>query len=336
MRVNSIGDMAQTFMLRRLTTSIKQQASTAAQELTTGYTSNITRKLGGDLIRLSGLESTLSHLKGYRIATDSARLTADTMQSVFGKIDALTDGLGPTLLNAANAESPRMLQGVTTDAVARFGAVLASLNTKLGDRTLFAGIASDGPAVAASDVILSAIEAAVIGAGATSASDIETAVAAWFNDPAGFATVGYLGGPVASALSVSAEDNVNLGFTAMDPAIKDTLKSLALVALVGRGTVIFDQQAVLHVSRLAGTSLLQNQSDRTFLAANLGMVQARIDQAQTRNEAEEAALQLARSDLLAVDPYEAATRMEAAQTQLETLYSVTARLSRLSLVDFLR
>jgi len=328
--------MAQTFMLRRLTNSMKQQASTAAQELTTGYTSNIARKLGGDLTRLSGLESTLSRLKGYRVATDSARLTADAMQSVFGKIDALTDGLGASLLNAANAESPQILQGLTTDAAARFDAVLVSLNTKIGDRTLFAGIVSDGPAVATSDVILSAIEAAVSGAGATSASDIEAAVTAWFNDIAGFATVGYLGGPAASALSVSAEDNVNLGITATDPAIKDTLKSLALVALVARGNVISDQQAVLQVSRLVGTSLLQNQSERTFVAANLGMVQARIDQAQTRNEAEEAALQLARSDLLAIDPYEAATRMEAAQTQLETLYSVTARLSRLSLVDFLR
>jgi flagellar hook-associated protein 3 FlgL len=47
-------------------------------------------------------------------------------------------------------------------------------------------------------------------------------------------------------------------------------------------------------------------------------------------------LEIARADLVAIDPFEAATRMEAAQTQLETLYSVTARLSRLSLVDFLR
>jgi flagellar hook-associated protein 3 FlgL len=37
-----------------------------------------------------------------------------------------------------------------------------------------------------------------------------------------------------------------------------------------------------------------------------------------------------------VDPYEAATKLEAAQSQLEALYTVTARLSRLNLVDFLR
>jgi flagellar hook-associated protein 3 FlgL len=91
-----------------------------------------------------------------------------------------------------------------------------------------------------------------------------------------------------------------------------------------------------QVVGLAATSLLQNDTDRAFLRGNLGFAQARIEQAQTRNESEIAALEIARSDLLSIDPYEAATRLEAAQTQLETLYSVTARLSRLRLVDFLR
>lgn len=336
MSVNSIGDMAQTFMLRRLTTSMKQQASIAAQELTTGYTANIGQKLGGDLTRFSALESTLSRLKGYRIASDSASITANVMQFVFGQIDTLTQGVGASFLTAANGENPQMLQGLINDASARFDSVLASLNTKVGDKTLFAGIASDGPAMAGADVILSALEAAVSDAGATSSGDIQTAVNTWFDDPAGFASVGYLGGPAIGALSVSAEDKVDLGFTAMDPAIRDTLKSLAMVALVGRASVVTDTETGVQIVQMAGTSLISKQSDRTYRAADLGLVQARIEQAQTRNEAEESALQLARSDLLGVDPYEAATRMEAAQTQLETLYSVTARLSRLSLVDFLR
>lgn len=336
MTVNSIGDMAQSFMLRRLTTNMKKEANTAAQELTTGYTANIGQKLGGDLTRLSGLEATLSRLTGYRVATDTAATTASAMQSVFDKIDALTDGMGPSLLNAANSENTGVLQGLVGDAAERFDSVLSSLNTRIGDKTLFAGIASDGPAVASSNVILSALEAAVTGAGAVTAVDIEAAVTNWFDSPTGFAIVGYLGNTGANAVAISAEDKVDLGFTAADPAIRDTLKSLAMVALVHRGTVIPDSTTGMQLASSAGNALLQNQSDRTFLAGDLGFAQARIEQAQTRNEAEGSALQLARSDLLAVDPYEAATRMEAAQTQLETLYSVTARLSRLTLVDFLR
>jgi flagellar hook-associated protein 3 FlgL len=36
------------------------------------------------------------------------------------------------------------------------------------------------------------------------------------------------------------------------------------------------------------------------------------------------------------DPYQAATELELAQTQLEAVYTLTARLSRLSLSDYLK
>lgn len=336
MTLISIGDMAQTFMLRRFSAGMKQDAKIAAKELTTGYSADIGKKLGGELSRLSGLEASLSRLKGYKVVSDTMSLSATTMQSVLGQIDKLTDGLGTSLMSASNMESSGLLDGLVTDSAERFKSVLASLNTKVGDSSLFAGVATDRPAVSSPEVILSALEAAITGAGAISAADIETAVTTWFDDPSGFATVGYLGGTASSAISISPEDQVDLGITALDPAIKDTLKSLSLVALVARGTVVPDPDTGKELVNRAGAALLQNQSDRTALSGRLGYMQARIDQAQTRNEAENSALQLARNNLLAVDPYEAATRMEAAQNQLETLYSVTARLSRLKLVDFLR
>ena len=55
-----------------------------------------------------------------------------------------------------------------------------------------------------------------------------------------------------------------------------------------------------------------------------------------RNGAETTSLQIARNGITAVDPYETASRLEATRQQLETLYTLTARISRLSLVDFLR
>ena len=81
---------------------------------------------------------------------------------------------------------------------------------------------------------------------------------------------------------------------------------------------------------------MQSQAERAALAGRIGISEARIDEASTRNESESNALQVLKYDLLGVDAYDAATRMETAQNQLETLYAVTARLSRLSLVDFLR
>jgi len=66
------------------------------------------------------------------------------------------------------------------------------------------------------------------------------------------------------------------------------------------------------------------------------VIEAQIDGATARNTAESSALELARAELIAIDPYKAATDLTSVQTQLETLYALTARLSRLSLVEYLR
>jgi flagellar hook-associated protein 3 FlgL len=336
MTLISLGDMAQTFALRRMTASMKQTARIAAQELTSGRSADTSQKVKGDLSRLTGIEGTLARLKGYRLSTDNAALTATAMQSVFAQFDRLTDGVGTGLLNASSLEGTRTLGALTRDAAQRLDVMLTALNTKVGDTTVFAGIATDGPAMASSDSILTALEAVVTAAGVTSAADIAATVTAWFEAPTGFAATAYTGGPPTATIAVSAEDNVDLAITAADPALRDTLKSLALVALVDRKNVVTDTKIGAEIAKIAGETMLQSHSDRAILAGRIGLAQARIDQAKTRNVAEEFTLQMARSDLLSVDPYEAATRMEAAQNQLETLYSVTARLSRQSLVDFLR
>jgi len=86
---------------------------------------------------------------------------------------------------------------------------------------------------------------------------------------------------------------------------------------------------------LTGIDFDHSLAALTALQARLGVAQERISSAEIRNAAESSALQIARSDLLAIDPYDTATALQATQTQLETLYSITARLTRLNLTDYL-
>ena len=57
---------------------------------------------------------------------------------------------------------------------------------------------------------------------------------------------------------------------------------------------------------------------------------------QAANGAERFALQRMQNDLILVDAAETALALEAARGSLETLFTVTARLAQLSLVNFLR
>ena len=72
------------------------------------------------------------------------------------------------------------------------------------------------------------------------------------------------------------------------------------------------------------------------LARRIGTVEAQIEVARSRNSAEETSLDILRSEIGSVDPYEAGTRLETIRSQLESLYLVTARVARLSLAEYLR
>lgn len=72
------------------------------------------------------------------------------------------------------------------------------------------------------------------------------------------------------------------------------------------------------------------------LRSDLGAGQARIEEARVTVETTRAGLELERGRLTEADPYRTATDLQALQTRLETLYVLTARLSRLTLTEFLR
>ena len=90
------------------------------------------------------------------------------------------------------------------------------------------------------------------------------------------------------------------------------------------------------VMQNATSELLEGATQITYLRGELGQTEEAIEIAEARANAQLSALKINRSDLLSADPFETATALEDATTRLESLYTITARLSRLSLTDFLR
>lgn len=330
----SIGDLTHSFVLRRQSTDLKVTAQRLASEVTTGRVEDTARAVSGDLVPLAGIEATLTRLRGYRSATADAGLFARGMQEALGVVDRTSGDLASNLVIASDTGHAEMIAAVGADAATRLRSAIAALNTRIGDRGLFSGMATSQQALAPAETIMAALDAEV--ALATTAADVAVAVAAWFAAPTGFAAVAYLGGAPMAPLPVSPEDDVRLDVTALDPTIMRTLEGLALGALIDRASAPASNAERSKLARLAGEHLLSSQSARAGLAARIGSAEARIDDAAQRNDTERTALQIVRAGILSVDPYAAASELEAVQTQIETLHAITARLSRLSLADFLR
>ncbi len=172
----------------------------------------------------------------------------------------------------------------------------------------------------------------------TTAVGVEAAIDNWFFAPGGgFETTGYLGSdqPVGS-FRLSEFDTESVGLTAADPAIRGMLKGFAMATLSGDGRSSLNSSERLDLAQMAGERLLSSESEMAVVRASVGSAEARIDTISARNAAEITSLEIAKADITAIDPYRTATELEAVRTQLETLYTLTARLSRLSLADFLR
>jgi len=332
MPMTSVGDLAQSFILTRHGTQMKTDIQRLTNEVTTGVADDTARHLAGDFGPLAGIDGSLARLGGYRSVTAEAGLFTDTMQSALERIDTMAADLGGSLLAGATSSTPTRVSALGTEAVQKLGTALSALNTRLGDRSLFSGIESATSPLPEGAALLDTLQGVV--AGARTAEEVETALTTWFGSANGFGAA-YRGGAALAPLNVADGESARIDITAEDPAIRDTLKGLAMAALLGRGLLDGQPEARADIVRRSGEALMAAQDARSNLMARLGITQEQIEQAEQRNIAETSALGIARSELLSVDSYEVAAQLQQTQTQLETLYTLTARMSRLSLVNFL-
>ena len=332
----SIGDMAQTYMIRRQNSQLKAAATQLGNELTTGQTSDISKRFSGDFSMVSSIETSLSSMQSYKNSGNEAGQFATVMQLALGAMQDQTTLAVSALLLTENSASQTQIQNTASDVRQKFDAVVSSMNTQVGGRSIFAGTATDGPAIASADVIIADLKIAI--AGQTTAAGIETVVNTWFDAPGGgYETTGYLGSTTPLVpFKIGANQQADISITASDSEIRDTLKGLALAALVSEGALAGDISEQALLLKDAGSKLLSVGDQQTRVRAKLGTVEAHIETVTTQTATEISALEIVKTELLSVDPYGAASELEAVQTQLETLYALTARMSRLSLVDFLR
>lgn len=336
MTILSLGDLATSHQQRLQSTRIRTDLARLTNELASGKVDDLRAATGGHLGTLSSLTHQLGALEAYTTAGKEAALFASTLQSALGTVQDSASDLAPLLLEAADTGHAPWLSATAADARAQFRTVVSTLNAHAAGRSLLGGAATGGPPLADAETMLADLAVAV--SAETTAADVVTVVEDWFDGTGGgFETIGYLGSDSTLApFRIGKHETVDLDVTAADQEFRDLLKGYAMAALVDAGALAAspDEQATLM--REAGTRMFTANGALTETRGRLGSAEAAIDTAQARNASETGALELARGEIVAADPYATAVELEATQLQLEALYTITARLSRLNLTEFLR
>ncbi|MFY0659873.1 MAG: hypothetical protein JXR15_05225 [Shimia sp.] len=336
MAITSIGDMASHMMNTRRTTAVKQDLNRLAYELGSGRKADVAAALKGDYNMLAGVERQLTVLNGYDIATKDAELFLETAQATLGQIHTVTGDLGRDLLSASESGLSASVVSVAKSARNDFDAIVSALNGRVADRSIFGGTATDGAALVDSNTMMAQISAAV--AGAVTISDIVTAVDDYFMTPGGgFETGAYVGStndlaPMRLNDNQSADFNVRADSAELREAMRDS--ALAALALdTGLNLTLSEQKQLMET---AGERLLTGQDNLTSVRADVGFNQERVENVMAENSLSRSSMLMTQSDLIGADQTEVAGKLQAVQVQLEMVYTITARLSQLTLANYVR
>lgn len=334
MLASGFGDLATNYLKTLSNTRVKGEIVRLSQELASGHKSDLRTVTGTQLASLSNIESALTRLDAYRFSASEAAMFVETAQLSLGQVQDLTTGLAPDLITAANAGVEPGISAIATQARSNLNAVVANLNVGIAGRAVFSGSATDGSALPSVSDILDQVSIAI--SGQTNAADVATAVDAWFGSGGGFEVNSYQGATDDLAdFRLADGEGIGFGIRADDDRLRDVLKGFVLASLVAEDALSGSNRERAELLQLAGETLLSSQSGLSAIRSEVGETEAAIQDISTRNSAEVAALEIARSDLVSADPFKTATRLQSAETQLETIYAITARLSRLSLVNYL-
>ncbi|WGW04634.1 flagellin [Tropicibacter oceani] len=332
--MDSVGNLARSLVLRTNQVRLREEMDKLAVEVSTGLTKDTGKHLGGDLTGLMAIDRSLSKLDAYRVNTTEAAYLTSTMQTTLDEMQTRTQTLSGTLIAADLTTSGELLSTMSEDAKSAMGQVLNGMNRSVAGRFLFSGTATDRAAVAGLDEMMIELRTAV--AGQTDLAGIEAALDVFFDAGGTFETTIYQGSATGLApMRLSENETASVDIRATDPVFRELLKPLAMAALAADGTLGLDSTVQSELLATAGRDLLGAQKPLVELRAGLGSLEARIEETQTRNSAERTATSLAKLDLVGTDQYETAARYETIRSQLESLYTITARSQRLSLAEYL-
>ena len=98
----SVGDMAQSYMLRKHNVQLKQTMNTLTEEVVSGIRSDIGAAVKGDFTSLSAVQRSIGILTSYNQANTEATVFLGSMQSALDVVQTLSGDVGSALTAAGH------------------------------------------------------------------------------------------------------------------------------------------------------------------------------------------------------------------------------------------
>ena len=336
MAFDSIGNLASSLLLRHASVKAKQNLVRLSSELTSGITSDVRDRLRNDLSKQYDWEHGISKNYVLEKTLSEAVTKIQAKQTVLEAISETTVLFANNVSIATNANGDSALNTLSEQAEQSLSQVLSHLNAKAMGQSLFAGSYSDMPAVSDAESILNSVKT-YLGDVSSSASVVH-GVQAWMEDAVtGYQSVAYTGSLDNQApIRVSNDRTIEETTKANDPPVRALVESFILAALSAASGPLDTENQRITLLQIA-TDKMRSANDQVIeLQASIGFSEAVITRAKVATSVEVNALEQLRAKTLGVDEFEIASMIQETELQLEKIYTMTARASRMSLLEYLK
>ena len=327
----------------------QRQLLDAQTELSTGRHADVGLHLGGRISEVIGLRNGFDRNHAIIDMNGLAATELDLTQSAMNSLADVAHQFSAALIGARNAVNGQEV--VKTAAKSALESFTAILNQTHSGKFLFAGINSD---VAPIESYLStppsagktAVDAAFLaefgvtqssaGAGSITSAQMDTFLngtfAALFT-PAAWSPTFSSASDQNRTARVNTDDSIEVSANANESAFRDFAMAITMAFDAGTGSL--NQGAFEKIIDKSVAVSAASTQEISLISGRLGTAEKRIadstEQLKQRNEI----LNREIVSLEGVDQYEVSTRVNTLTTQLESSYSITARISRLSLMNYL-
>ncbi len=314
-----------TVRFDRAVSDLRDQLQTVSQDAVTGTHSDLVGHLRGKVGEAMLAQKALDGIESDRNRLELRSTRLSLTQSALDRVSEGVDKIGAQALSALGLDDQAGLKGAATAAASALEEIVSTLNVRHAGRYLFSGDATATPPLAPASNLLADIQAIAQAAPTPDAfaADLDT----YFTAPdGGWRQTIYGGTPNATD-----PDSV----TASTPAIVDMISGLAVLAL-GAQDQTSDTVLDSVVVEAAAKRVIGGQTELVSIQAEVGLKQAEIARDLESLDIEQTLFNQSLNSLIGRDPFEAASKLRELENNLEAAYAITARLSNLNLLNFIR
>lgn len=327
----------------------QRQLLDAQKELSIGRHADVGLQLGGKTADAIALRNGFDRNNSLIDMNGLAATELDITQSALTSLIDLAHTFSATLIGARNAQNGQDV--VKTAAKSALESLNSILNQTHAGKFIFAGINSDvaplsdyfsTPASAGKSVVDAAflsefgVAQNSAGAGSITASQMDTFLngnyAALFGAGAWSTTFSFASDQNRIA-RIDSDYSVEVSTSANEAAFRDLTMAITMAFDLGSGSL--NQAAFEKIVDKAVIVSTKAAQEAGLIAGRLGTAEKVIADSTQRLKQRNEILNREIVSLEGVDQYEVSTRITLLTTQLEASYSITARISRLNLMNYL-